>query len=205
MDTDESPPALQVRPVFVGQRFETSKELRVATQQTFLSSHRWCKDAGGGGNQKFFACTGRKLEGKVEVGCPARVRAYRSKKTNLWGITVADLDHRNCTGEQNGASVSALQGVISTLVGANPGMRATSLKKTIKAQTGIDVHVRSALRGKMKALHATSSGVAEGFTVLSSFLSQLTSKSNGTVTSVQVRTLEIKPQPASLYDFTSII
>lgn len=187
----ERPPALAVQAVYVGQQFHHADALRVATQRSFLASFRWCKSAGGGASQKFYACTGRKLIDKKEVGCRARVRAYLSRKTKAWGVTEANLVHDNCAGEQKGSGVAALEGEISTLVSANPGISGTAIRKTIRAQIGVDVHTRSALRGKAKALGTTAAGNAEGFTALSSFLSELQSGggngSSGTVTSVQVR------------------
>lgn len=182
----ERPSALAVQAVYVGQQFRDVKVLRIAIQRSFLAHFRWCKSAGGGGNQKFYACTGRKVVNGKEVGCRAQVRAYLSSVTKAWGITVANFVHDNCAGEQKGSSVAALEGEIATLVGANPGISGPAIRKTIRAQIGVDVHTRAALRGKAKALGTTAAGNAEGFTALSSFLSELQSGSSGTVTSVKV-------------------
>lgn len=189
---DQSPPALAAPAVYVDQTFDDAKKLRTGTQRTFLSANRWCKSAGGGGCQKFFVCTGRKLVDGKEMGCRARVRAYRSRKSKTWRITVANLRHDNCAGEQKGSSVAALAGEISTLVGGNPSISGTAIRKTVRAQTGVDLHTRSALRGKADALGTTATGNAEGFTVLSSFLAKLQSGSKGAVTSVKVRNLSVK-------------
>lgn len=117
----------------------------------------------------------------------------------IWRITVADLSHDNCTGEQKGSSVAALAGEISTLVGGNPGISGTAIRRTVRAQTGVDVHTRSALRGKANALGTTAKGNAEGFTVLSSFLVRLQSGSRGAVTSVKVRELLCKSLTSAYY------
>ena len=184
----ERPPALTVHAVHVDQQFDDVHALRVAIQRTFLADFRGCKSGGGGGSQKFYVCTGRILVDKKERGCLARVRAYLSRKTKTWRVTVADLVHNNCAGEQKGSTVAALDGEISALVGANPGISGPAIRRTIRAQVGVDIHTRSALRGKAKALGTTAAGNALGFTVLSSFLSELQSgSSSGTVTSVKVR------------------
>lgn len=184
----ERPPSLVVQDVHVGQQFLSLPDLRVATQRTFLAAFRGCKLAGGGGSQKWYTCTGRKVvDGKKNVGCHAEVRAYLSRKTKAWGVTKANLVHNNCAGEQKGSSVAALEGEISALVGANPSISGTAIRNTVKAQLGVDVHTRSALRGKAKALGTTAKGTAEGFTVLPAFLSELQSGSGGAVTSVKVR------------------
>lgn len=182
----ETSVGLRGRSVYVRQRFDTSTDLRTATQQTFLSVQRSCKSAGGGGKQKFFVCVGRRLRGKEDIGCQARVRAYYSSREGCWHITEAHLKHDNCTGDQKGAALAAVSPLIATLVSANRDINATAIRNTIRAQTGIDVHTRSALRGKAQALQATASGHADGFRVLSSFLTELQASSSGTVTSVQV-------------------
>ena len=114
------------------------------------------------------------------------MRALRSRKSNLWKLTKVDLGHENCSGEQKGASAAAVVDFVSTLVRVNPRMSAADICNTVRAQNGIDVHKRTALRCKELALNATAIGMEEGFHVMSSFLAGLQSASHGTVTSAKV-------------------
>lgn len=180
-------PVLQSQSIYVEQEFNHSKELKIAVERAFLKALRSCRISGSGGNQRFFVCVGRRLEGSKEVGCRAHVRAYRTCTGNRWKVKAVSLKHENCVGKQKGASVAAVSSMISTLVGADSRVKGTAIRNIIKAQTGIDIHVRSVLRGKKKALQAAESDIAEGYAVLSPFLSGLQSSSPGTITSTEVR------------------
>lgn len=133
--------------------------------------------------------SGRKFDKKTkkELGCRARVRACKSRRKNLklWKITEAYLDHNNCTGEQENASLASVEEVIATLVRATPGISGPGITRALRTM-GISVHTRTALRAKAKALGRTASGNKEGFTALTSLLEQLQTNSKGTYTSVEV-------------------
>ena len=177
---------LCVERVVRGEEFDNAKDLRTRVQQSFLIDHRYCRSVSSGGRQRKFVCTGRELEGGKNIGCCAVVRAHRSRKSNLWKLTKADLEHENCSGEQKGASAAAVADFVSILVRVNPRMSAADICNTVRAQNGIDVHKRTALRCKELALNATAIGMEEGFHVMSSFLGGLESASHGTVASAKV-------------------
>ncbi|CAB1117118.1 unnamed protein product [Ectocarpus sp. CCAP 1310/34] len=175
-------PSSQFKHVVNGQVFGSSKEVTSAIKQSFLRDLRGCSSTGGGGYSKIFRCAGRKYDAKrkKEVGCLARVRATKSRRKNLemWKITEARNVHNNCTGEQENASLSAVDEMIATLVRATPSITGPAIAKMLKDGSGISVHPRTALRAKAKALGRTGSGSTEGFTVLTSLLEQLDASDN---------------------------
>ncbi|CAM9100737.1 unnamed protein product [Pylaiella littoralis] len=178
----------QFKPVYKGQEFGCSKDCTAAIQICFLHDLKGCKSTGGGGYSKVFCCAGRKVDPntKKEIGCRARVRACKSRRKNLelWKITEAYLDHNNCTGEQENASLASVEEVIAALVRATPDISGPGIKLALRTK-GISVHTRTALRAKAKALGRTASRNKEGFTALTSLLEQLQTNSKGTYTSVE--------------------
>ncbi|CAM9216637.1 unnamed protein product [Ectocarpus sp. 4 AP-2014] len=105
----------------------------------------------------------------------------------MWKITEARFVHNNCTGEQENASLSAVDEMIATLVRATPSITGPAIAKMLKDGSGISVHPRTALRAKAKALGRTGSGSTEGFTVLTSLLEQLDASDKYTHSSIEAR------------------
>lgn len=124
---------------------------------------------------------------KKEVGCRAVIRACKSRRKNfkLWKITEAYLVHNNCTGEQENASLAAVEDMVAVLVRANPRITGPGIVKHLHTVDGINVHPRTALRAKAKALGRTDKRNKEGFTALQSLLDQLES-TTGVHTNVTV-------------------
>lgn len=93
--------------------------------------------------------------------------------------------HNNCTGEQENASLAAVEDVVAVLVRANPGITGPGITKHLQTVDGINVHPRTALRAKAKALGRTDKRNKEGFTALQSLLDQLGS-AKGVHTNIMV-------------------
>lgn len=124
---------------------------------------------------------------KRQTGCPARVRACksRSRYVRRWTITEVSLYHSNCHGEQLSASLASVEEMIAVLVRTNPKISGPGLVRTLKATAGINVTPRTALRAKAKALGRTASACKEGYAALTSLVDHLGStKGNYTNTVV---------------------
>ena len=123
-----------------------------------------------------------------QVGCRAKVRAYRSRRKGVkcWTITEVSLNHTNCHGEQGNASLASVEELIAVLVRANPKITGPGLAKTLRATAGISVHPRTALRAKATALGRTVGACKAGYTALTSLLHHLES-TEGTYTNTLVR------------------
>eukprot|EP00752_Nemacystus_decipiens_P010107 g9008.t1 len=165
------------KPVVKGDVFPDSTAVTKAIQRSFLHTRTGCTSTGGGGYSKVFFCAGRKYdkERKKEVGCRARIRACRSRRKNLklWKITDAYLVHNNCSGQQENASLAAVEDIVAKLVRANPSITGPGIRKHLQTVDAINCHPRTALRAKAKTLGRTERRNKEGFTALQSLLDQL--------------------------------
>ena len=103
-------------------------------------------------------------------------------------MTSTVAGHANCSlnGPPQGPGVAELRLAADAIVKANPKITAEAIKKTIKFQTGVDVHPRTANRLKHVNLDVSADTRAQGFQRLGSYLDKLAELSNGTVTDVKV-------------------
>lgn len=104
-----------------------------------------------------------------------------------WKWTAANLQHENRTGGKGKrkATVASVEDIGNTIVHSNPKISAKALVRMLKATHGVGVGERSAGKLESAVLGANKAQSAEEYAVLD-FLKQLQTKSEGTVTSVEV-------------------
>ena len=119
---------------------------------------------------------------RIHGGCGFRITARKQTRggNDEWNVTSTIAEHVNCSlkGTTRGPGVAEVQPAADAIVKANPKITAEALKKTLKFQTGVDVHPRTANRLKRANLNVSADNRAGELQHNGSFL--------GTVTDVKV-------------------
>ena len=146
----------------------------------------------GGSRGKLYRCDGAVFDVKCKAkeirGCQALVRACWQSSTQEWKITEVSYEHTLCSGGTKNASPRALRAEAAKFIYSNTSMTASSLKNSLKSQTGCDkLSGRSASRLRKEILGTGDKEVAASYTTLDSFFEFIRDKCGGSVTDCQGR------------------
>ena len=116
----------------------------------------------GGGRQASVRCSGHTRDPvtRLHAGCGFRITACKQTRggSDEWKVTSVVPEHVNCSLKRppRGPGVADLRPAVDPIVKANPKITAEALQKTIKFQTGVDVHPRTANRLKLANLDVSA-------------------------------------------------
>lgn len=190
----------------VGQLFKSRQEFTTAVRLQLMEEGKGWKVDKGGARQAGVRCAGHDHDPntKVHGGCGFRItvckqtRGREGSKTDnisdqlLWKVTSVVDEHVNCSGKgpPRRPGLAEIRAAGHPIISKNPKITALTLQKMIKAQTGIDVHVRTANRlirnANSDAMSSLAQERAAGFQHLGSYLEKLAENSGGTITDVKV-------------------
>lgn len=191
----------------LGQLFKSRQEFTTAVRLQLMEDGKGWKVDKGGARQAGVRCAGHNHDPntKVHGGCGFRITVCKQTRvrggstTNSissdqvsWKVTSVVDEHVNCSGKAppRRPGVAEIRAAGHPIISNNPKITASALQEMIKAQTGIDVHVRTANRlirhANSDAMLSLAQQRAAGFQHLGSYLEVLAENSGGTITDVKV-------------------
>ena len=157
-------PTLNAPRLKVGQLFQSRQLFTTAVRIQLMDGGRGWEVERGGGRQAAVRCAShvRDPVTKEHGGCGFRVTACKQTRGGVdqWKVTGVLDEHVNCSmkGPPRGPGVAELRAAGNPIVQGNPKITAGALQKTIKYQTGVNVHARTCKSPKARQLRCVSGG-----------------------------------------------